>query len=455
MSTRPPMAARDVALEALVRIDDGAFAHIVLPGLLRGSSLTPRDRAFVTDLVYGTVRARRRLDARLAAVSSRPLSRVDPIVLAGLRLGARQLETGVAQHAAVAETVDAIARRSPRARGFANACLRALTRTSPDLPPSGDPITDLGVELSYPDWIVRNFVTEFGAPRARAILATGNEPAAVTLRPARHRSRAAELDAEFAATPGMSVEPGTVVPDARIVRGIGDPAALAAVRQGRATPQDQSSMAVVTLVDPQPGDRVLDLAAAPGGKSTGIAELVGPHGFVVASDLQPGRLALVERASKRLELTDRLATLVADGAALPAPDASFDRVLVDAPCSGLGVLRRRPDARWRTREGAIAGLAAIQRALVAEAVRVVRPGGTIVYSVCTLTAPETIDLDRWLEKEHPELVAPGPLPEPWEPHGRGARLLPDVTGTDGMYALILRAPGSAPGPAGTAPRMPE
>src|SRR5581483_354586 len=162
-----------------------------------------------------------------------------------------------------------------------------------------------------------------------------------------------------------------------------------AVAQGRATPQDQASQAVVEILDPQRGERVLDVAAAPGGKATAAAERVGAAGSVIALDLNGGRLALVRTAATRLGLSN-LAIARADATALPVQASSFDRVLVDAPCSGLGVLRRRPEARWRVQPEAIAPLAQLQADLVIEAARAVRPGGRIVYSVCTVTAEETI-----------------------------------------------------------------
>jgi 16S rRNA (cytosine967-C5)-methyltransferase len=193
----------------------------------------------------------------------------------------------------------------------------------------------------------------------------------------------------------------------------------------------------VAILDPQPRDTVVDAAAAPGGKSTAIAERVGARGRVVACDVHPGRIRLVASARDRLGL-DRVFPVVADGRALPVRTAFADRALVDAPCSGLGVLRRRAELRWRIRPADVPGLVALQRDLLRDAARVVRPDGVVVYSVCTLTAEETTGVDAWAERELPQLVAEPPPGAPWRARGRGAVLLPHDAGTDGMYVLRLR-----------------
>ncbi|HEX9505036.1 MAG TPA: transcription antitermination factor NusB, partial [Acidimicrobiia bacterium] len=229
-------SARLVALDALVRIDDGAYAHIVLPAMLGSTGLADRDRAFVTDLVYGSVRARRRIDDLLGRVVKRPLHRLDPPVRAALRLGAYQLLQGIPAHAALSETMAALAARSPRARSFVNANLRALTRLGPPWP---EPEEE-AVALSYPDWLIERFTTELGAADAREALAAMNEPGVVTLRPNPCRTSADELETELQRA-GVHVERGALIRDALLVRGIGDPARLPAVRDGRATPQDQAS----------------------------------------------------------------------------------------------------------------------------------------------------------------------------------------------------------------------
>jgi 16S rRNA (cytosine967-C5)-methyltransferase len=218
--------------------------------------------------------------------------------------------------------------------------------------------------------------------------------------------------------------------------GTGDLERLRSVREGRVTPQDQASQAVAIALDPQPGERVLDVASAPGGKSSAIAERMGDEGLVVAADLHASRLRLVREATGRLQLMS-VQALVAAGTALPCPDDTFDRVLLDAPCSGLGVLRRRPEARWRAKPEQVAQLAALQIGLLAHAATKVRPGGRLVYSVCTLTRAETLEVDEWAARELTDFTAVHAFAAPWRPHGRGAVLLPHDAGTDGMFVLVL------------------
>ena len=432
------MTSREVAIDVLVQLEGepGAHANVVLPVRLRATTLARRDRAFVSDVVYTTLREQRLTDHLLSPHLRRPIDALDPDVRAALRLGVTQLRLGVAPHAAVGETVGALGQRSPHARGFVNAVLRAVARDGPPWDgPAGADVAALAVRTSHPDWMVAMLCDELGPTRAREVLALDNEPPAVTLRPNRLRTDAATLMAELTEA-GIHVEPGGLVADAAVVRGAGDLAVLPAVAEGRASPQDQASQAVVEILDPRPGECILEVGAAPGGKATAIAERMGDRGLVAAVDVRPERLARITEATIRLGL-DAVVPVLADGRALPVRPASFDRVLLDAPCSGLGVLRRRPEARWRVTPDAPAHHAELQRALCLTALSALVPGGRFVYSVCTLTAVETTAVDAFLAEHRPGcrgLPPPGP---PWEPVGRGARLLPTVAGTDGMFVLAL------------------
>ena len=421
--------ARSVAIDALERVEAGAYAHVMLPSRLRASGLDARDRAFVTFIVYGSVREQRRLDALIIPRSHQPLDRLEPRVRAALRIGTFQLLHDVPAHAAVNATVSAA---PPRARGLVNAVLRSVAAAGPPYPES----SDLAVRYSYPDWIVAEFRDVVPRDELEPLLAIGNEPAAVTLRPNPRRTTADALATELEGQ-RIRVERGRVVADALVVGGLGDPAELPAVVDGRATPQDQGSQAVIDVLDPQPGDRVLDVAAAPGGKATAVGERIG-DGLVVATDLHPGRLGLVTQAVARLGLDGVVTPVVGDGRALPVAPASFDRVLVDAPCTGLGVLRRRPEARWRIEPGAVAPLAELQRSLLQDAAVAVRPGGLLVYSVCTLTRAETTGVAGWAAANLDGFTAIPPPGAPWEPAGAGGRLLPHRAGTDGMFVCVFR-----------------
>jgi 16S rRNA (cytosine967-C5)-methyltransferase len=417
-----------VAIAALVRAEEGGFANLDVPARLGRTQLSDRDRAWVTGAVYGTLRQQRYLDDLLAPHSKRPIAELEPPVRAALRLGAYQLVDGVAAHAAVSETVGAA---PERARGYVNGVLRSLDRKGRPWPePSG-----LGQRLSYPDWIVDELIAGFGEADAQRALEAMNDPGAVTLRLNPLRGERAAVLRELEVR-GAATSAGALVEDSIVVVGSGDLERLRSVREGRVTPQDQASQVVALVLDAQPGERVLDIASAPGGKTTGIAERMGDSGIVVAADLHASRLRLVREAAGRLHLAS-IHALVASGDALPFLDQTFDRVLLDAPCSGLGVLRRRPEARWRMQPAQVEQLAALQCSLLARAATMVRPGGRLVYSVCTLTRAETLAIDEWAAQEFPDFHAVAPPPAPWRPHGRGALILPHDAGTDGMFVLVL------------------
>jgi 16S rRNA (cytosine967-C5)-methyltransferase len=303
---------------------------------------------------------------------------VDDDVRAVLRLGAYQLEfAGVPAHAAVAETVELVPRK---AHGLVNAVLRRVADSPAEWP-------DDATRLSYPDWIVERLTADLGAELAVRALETMNEPAAATVR-------------------------------------------------GDDYVQDAASQWVAELVGAQSSELVGDVCAAPGGKAT----LMAASGAIVAGmDVRASRAALVAENARRLGRSSVM-TVVGDGRSPPFPRSTFDRVLVDAPCSGLGTLRRRADARWRIDPGSVDRLSELQRSLVDAAIGLVRPGGVVVYSVCTLTERESLGIDEHLANELPDLVPLSPPEPPWRPWGRGALVLPQDAGTDGMFVLRVRAP---------------
>jgi 16S rRNA (cytosine967-C5)-methyltransferase len=328
---------------------------------------------------------------------------------------------------------------APRAKGFVNAVLRKLAaRPLPWPLPEGDSVAAIGVRSSLPDWLVEQFLADLGPADGLATIETLNEPAAVTLRVNPRRATVAAVEQELLDA-GAQVSRGELMPDSLRVTGTGDVGALACVRDGRATPQDQASQAVVAVVAPQAGERVLEIGAAPGGKATGLAEAMEDEGLVVAADLHPARTRMIRTAARRLGLT-AVAPVAADGRAPGLRAGSFDAVLLDAPCSGLGVLRRRPEARWRLQPETIAEVAALQRELLTAGAAQVRPGGRLVYSVCTLSHAETVAIDEWAVDALAGFRALDPPGPPWQRVGRGARLLPGAADTDGMYCLVLEAP---------------
>ena len=420
--------ARALALQGLLEVEEaGGRANVVVPELLGGSRLVERDRAFVTELVYGTLRMRRACDWLVDRRLRRP---VEPAVRAALRLGAYQLAfLGTPPHAAVSATVAEVA--GP-ARGLVNAVLRRV---------AGDVAEGLvwpsePVRLSYPDWIVEELSASLGAHDAAEALAQMNVAPRVTVRADGYvQDRASQwVGQAVLAYPGPGTSRGTRA---------GEPeAGRAAGRTGPGPP----ALLVPPWASVAPGargatgERIADLCAAPGGKATAVAHGAdgGSPALVVAGDIDFRRAAVMAENVSRVGV-DNVATLVFDGRRPPFPASVFDRVLVDAPCSGLGVLRRRPDARWRIQPDDVPRLAELQRALLDQALILARPGGLVVYSVCTLTGAETTEIDRWLAAAHPEAEAvEPPAGDPWQRVGRGARLLPQAAGTDGMFLLVLR-----------------
>jgi 16S rRNA (cytosine967-C5)-methyltransferase len=451
--------ARAIALRVLERVSEaGAYADLALRGELARTALAPRERALATELAYGTLRWRGHLDFLLAAVLRRPLAELEPRVRELLRLGAYQLAfcDRIPDAVAVSESVRlAHAAGVGRAAGLANAALRRLARERATLLPPAlaeDPVGHLVHALSVPPWVAARWVAALGAEEAAALAGALNQPAPRTVRANRRRgSRDAllrELRARF-----PDAAPCRFAPDGVRLVGPGDPVRDPAFLEGRMTVQDEASQLVVELLDPQPGECVLDACAAPGAKATAIAERVGPAGRVVAVDRHERRLALVARDAARLGLA-HISTVCADATrGLPAAPAGggYARILVDAPCSGLGAWRRNPDARWRATPDAPARLAAVQGAILRRAADRLAPGGTLVYSTCTLAPEENEAVIDALLAERPALrrAAPETLPAvltrtrdaaPDAPllDAQGAlRTLPHRHDADGFFAVRL------------------
>jgi 16S rRNA (cytosine967-C5)-methyltransferase len=424
-----PATARSVALEAIRRvIDERAYSNLVLPAALARSGLGSRDRAFATELTYGTLRRLLPLDHAIASRASRPPERMSPGARHTLRLGAYQLlYAGVAPHAAVAETVGLA---GPRERGFVNAVLRRLADAPPD-PPGGSDASAISLRTGLAAWAVR----ELGA-----VVPGEVEPAAAALAERGVlclRANTAVCDvaalADRLRSAGVSVEPAPVDRDCLLVAGAGAPSAMPGYAEGWFAIQDQASAFVVRVLDPQPGDRVADVCAAPGGKALHIAALVGPEGRVTAADVAPRRLGLVRRQAQRLRLRPLL--LLQDATRPGLRPGAFDRVLVDAPCSGIGSARRRPELLWRVTKDRLTGLAARQLAITSASADLVAPGGRLVYAVCTFPRSETDAVCDALLRRRTDL-------EPIETAGPDAtvrrhRLWPHRLGCDGMFVAAF------------------
>jgi 16S rRNA (cytosine967-C5)-methyltransferase len=358
------------AAYAVVRrvLTEGAWADRALHGEAR--DLDPRDRAFAKQLAFGTVQRRLTLDH---LIGERTQGRLEPGVRAALQLGLYQLLflDRVAAHAAIAEAVE-LAKPSPGHR-VVNAVLRRVQREGVELP-SDATVAGAAIRHSHPEWIVRLWWDLLGADEARALLAADNEPAELALRV----NPLVAFD--------LSDIAGERTGDTIVVDGPFDALAHPGYAAGAFTPQSRASQLVAPVLDPQPGERVLDLCAAPGGKTTHLAALMGDEGEIVAVERHPGRARALGTTARRMR-AESVRVVVGDAKAF-TDDAGFDRVLLDPPCSGLGTLRSHPDLRFRITPRAVGLLVAEQDALLASARRARRTGGTLVYSVCTISPPE-------------------------------------------------------------------
>ncbi len=436
--------------------DRDAYANLLLPALLKERGLTGRDAAFATELTYGTLRGRGTYDAILAACSDR--DELDPPVRDVLRLGAHQLlATRVGSHAAVATSVDLTKDVcGPRPSGFVNAVLRRVaTRdldawigvVAPDR--SRDPSGYLAVRHSYPRWIVEAFRDALGPAAAETedALAAGNVRPEVVLA----LSPAGKAPAPDAAGTLPAGERTRWSPYGYRLAG-GDPAPL--VASGRAAVQDEASQLAalaLTRIGLSGSDELwLDLCAGPGGKARLLSGLAAARGArLVASDIRPHRAQRVLEALRRAG-GEAPAVLAADGRRVPWRPGTFDRVLADVPCSGLGSLRRRPEARWRKTPADVAELARLQRELLNAAIDSVRPGGVVAYVTCSPHLAETRDVVTAVARSRDDLIpltildAPAVLPEvpalrvpdPKEP--RFAQFWPHRHGTDAIFLALLR-----------------
>lgn len=440
--------ARRAAFDVLRAVSErDAYANLALPALLSERGITGRDAAFATELTYGTCRSRGTLDAVIAAAASRPIDQIDSVLLDLLRLGAYQLlRTNVATHAAVSTTVEQAGLEFDSVRaGFVNGVLRTISKRDEqswlaELAPAADtdPVGHAAFTHAHPRWIAQAFTDALGADAGELDAALAADDA----RPVVHLAArpGAISAAELAAAVGGEV--GRYSPYA-VYLGGGDPGGLTAIRDGIALVQDEGSQLVARALTLAPvtgpdGGRWLDLCSGPGGKTALIAAIAAQQGATVtAIEPNPRRAELVEHNTRGLSVE----VLRVDGRETSLPPGGFDRVLVDAPCTGLGALRRRPEARWRRTPADVPVLATLQRGLLAAAIDLTRPGGVVLYATCSPHLVETMGVVSDALRRYPVTALDArPLFAPVDNLGAGpyVQLWPHRHGTDAMFAAALR-----------------
>ena len=442
------MDAREVALLTLNACQrQGGWSDGVLKKQLAAAGLDSRDAALATQLCFGVLQNQLLLDFYLASFSNIPLKRMEGKVLQALRLGAYQMLflTKIPHSAAVNRSVEMTRAhcKNPRAAGMVNGILRSMERSLNRLPtiPQEDPAAYLSTLYSHPAWLVKEFILSLGQEEAAQLLAENNSQPPTCIMVNTLKTTAEELTARLEEH-RITVAPHPWMENCLLLSKTGALEQLDAFQQGLFYVQDPASRLAAIAAAPAPGMRVLDCCAAPGGKSFACAIAMGDRGEVVSCDLHPHKKALIQAGADRLGLTC-IHPKTADASAFrPEWEGAFDLVLVDAPCSGLGVIRKKPDIRYKDPE-ALAGLPAVQSAILANAARSVRPGGTLLYSTCTLLRRENEEVaGRFLETDSTFKPESFTLPGPVGTAASGmVTLWPHRHGTDGFFICKLRKEG--------------
>lgn len=447
--------AREVALRALHDHDTrDTYIAIALDSLLKRSHLSSRERAHATEIVYGVLRQRAALDWFVEQSTGRPPARLDPWTRNLLRIGLYEgrFLASVPPPVAVNEAVELAKAYGGRQRaGLVNALLRKAFMSLPgiefpDL--ESDPVLHISIKYSHPAWLVERWVRRFGVGETLQLASANNVPPEISLRINRLRATREEV-VELLRGEGIEVTESTIVPEGiKIHRLSSSVTELGLYARGLVSLQDEAAMLVAHAVGPEPGEFIIDVCAAPGGKSTHMAELMGDSGRILSLDVHEHRLRELEANLRRLGISS-IETLKLD--ARSAGDlyrGKAHRVLVDAPCSGTGVLRRRPDARWRRTPEDLVSLVELQKGILLAASQCVKPGGVLVYSTCSLEPEENEGVVAAFLRESPDFV-PRPvfplLPEEFQraypsPETPYVYLLPHIHGTDGFFIARFDLP---------------
>lgn len=444
------IGARELALKVLKAVEvDGAYANIALNKHLEEYQPSKLDRAFATELAYGVIRTLNTIDWVLTRFIQKPLAAQSVWIRNILRMGAYQLlyMDRVPPAAACNEAVE-LAKKygTPGMAGFVNGVLRNVVRHRDEItfpPLETDPVSHISLKYSHPTWMVERWLHEFGVEETIALCRANNVTAPNTVRTNTLRTSREQLAAALKEE-GVVARKTRYAPEGLEIRGFVSLRTLKAYQHGLFQVQDESSMLIGHAVNPASGSRVLDVCGAPGGKATHLAQLMQDDGTIIAMDIHPHKLALIEENCRRLGVKS-VQAVAFDARELPGTYTGWaDYTLVDAPCSGLGVLRRRADARWRKEAAQIPGLVKLQEAILDAAAATVRPGGVLVYSTCTITREENREqVEKFLHR-HPDFspedlrpFLPALVPE--QELARGyIQVLPHTHGMDGFFVARMR-----------------
>jgi 16S rRNA (cytosine967-C5)-methyltransferase len=428
--------------------ENKAYSNIALNKYFSASELRDIDKAFITEIVYGTVKWKLFLDRVIASYSNIKMEKLSPWILNILRLGAYQMlkMSKVPQSAACNESVKLAGKYGHKAsQGYVNAVLRNIARGGADaaIPERSKDLTGyLSVMYSYPKWLTQMYIDLFGAEAAESLLDAGNKNPESTVRTNTLRISRDKL-IELLNEAGVEAVRGRYAEEAVTIKSHVSFPGLKAFREGLFQVQDESSMLPARVLAPKPGDTVLDACSAPGGKTTHIAQLMGNKGTIIARDVHEHKLRLVSEAARRLGI-DIIKTELTDAAVEAPKDAGvFDRVLLDAPCTGLGIIRRKPDIKWARETKEMKSISQLQRLLIRNVSKAVKPGGIIVYSTCTMLPSENEDVVNEFVNENHEFELDDIktyLPDALAKHSHNGmlQLYPDRDGIDGFFIARIR-----------------
>lgn len=435
--------ARELALEVLLRVErEGSYSNLLLSSVLDESTLSTKDSRLVTEIVYGTISQKAKLDFYLSRFVTKPIHKLETWVLILLRISFYQLIflDRIPPFAVVNEAVNIAKKRGHRGiAGFVNGVIRTFLR-EPNritIPPEIEGVKRMAIEYSHPEWMIERWVKEYGKETTEKILMANNEPHPISIRVNSLKTTRGQLLECLNSYEYVEAVPSQLSPQGiRFIRG-GNPASLREYVEGLYTIQDESSMLVAQMLKPLPGMRVLDACAAPGGKTTHIAELMNNRGEIIANDLHPHKENLIRKQAERLGISI-IRTVIGDALTIAERmDGLFDRILLDAPCSGFGVIRRKPDLKWSKGPEDVGAIAELQYQLLESVSRLLKKGGLLIYSTCTIEPEENGDLVRRFIARNPEYK----LDETFT-HDLPSELLKESVQSQGMMQILPHQYGS-------------